>query len=140
MKNICRKELLNRLNLCYIHCAIDHKNNVISETYLPTCVLVTQPCLTLCDPMDCSPLGSSVHGILQAGILEWVAIPYSRGSSQPRDQTQSLALQAVSLPLSYQGSPYSGKIFMALLQDNILRRVYILISTKIKIIFKKVFC
>ena len=38
-------------------------------------------CLTLCDPMDCSPPGSSVHGILQARILEWVAIPFSRGSS-----------------------------------------------------------
>ena len=41
-----------------------------------------------CDPMDCSPPGSSVHGIFQAGILEWVAMPFSRGSSQPRDQTQ----------------------------------------------------
>ena len=40
-----------------------------------------------CDPMDCSLLGSSVHGILQARILEWVAISYSRGSSRPRDQT-----------------------------------------------------
>ena len=39
-----------------------------------------------CDPMDCSPLGSSVHGISQARILEWVAIPFSRESSQPRDQ------------------------------------------------------
>jgi len=38
--------------------------------------------------MDCSPPGFSVHGILQARILEWVAIPFSRGSSQPRDQTQ----------------------------------------------------
>ena len=44
-----------------------------------------QSCLTLCNPMDCSPPGSSVHGILQAGILEWVAIPFSRGSSQPQD-------------------------------------------------------
>ena len=39
----------------------------------------------LCDPMGCSPPGSSVHGILQVGILEWVAIPFARGSSQPRD-------------------------------------------------------
>ena len=51
------------------------------------CVLVTQSCLILCNPMDCSPLGSSVHGILQTRILECVAIPFSRGSSQPRDQT-----------------------------------------------------
>ena len=51
-------------------------------------VLVTQLCPTLCDPMDCRLLGSSVHGILQSRILEGVAIPFSRGSSQPRDQTQ----------------------------------------------------
>ena len=51
-------------------------------------VKVAQSCLTLCDPMDCSPPGSSVHGILQARILEWVAIPFSRESSQPRDRTQ----------------------------------------------------
>ena len=49
---------------------------------------VAQSCPTLCDPMDCSPPGSSIHGILQARILEWVAISFSRGSSQPRDQTQ----------------------------------------------------
>ena len=41
-----------------------------------------------CDPMDCSPTGSSAHGISQAGILEWVAISYPGGSSQPRDQTR----------------------------------------------------
>ena len=51
-------------------------------------VLIAQLCLILADPMDCSPPGSSVHGILQARILEWVAISFSRGSSQPRDPTQ----------------------------------------------------
>ena len=45
----------------------------------------TQLCPILCDPMDCNLLGFSVHGILQARILEWVAIPFSRGSSWPRD-------------------------------------------------------
>ena len=49
---------------------------------------VAQSCLTLCDPVDCSPPGSSVYGILQARILEWVAISFSRGSSQPRDWTR----------------------------------------------------
>ena len=49
---------------------------------------VTQLCLTLCDPIGSSLPGSSLHGILQARILEWVAISFSRGSSQPRDQTQ----------------------------------------------------
>ena len=48
-------------------------------------VLAIQSCLTLCGPMDCSPPGSSVHRILQARIVEWVAIPFCRGSSQPRD-------------------------------------------------------
>ena len=61
---------------------------------IPSCCryLVAQPCLTLCDPIDWSLPGSSVHGILQARILECVAIPFSRGSSQPRDRTQFLAL------------------------------------------------
>ena len=48
-------------------------------------VIVIQLCLTLRDSVDCSPPGSSVHGILQARILEWVAKPSSRGPSQPRD-------------------------------------------------------
>ena len=51
-------------------------------------VLVTQLCPTLRDPMHCSLPGSSVLGILQARILEWVAMPSTRGSSQPRDRTQ----------------------------------------------------
>ena len=46
-----------------------------------------QSCPTLCDPMDCTPPGSSVHGMLQVRILEWVAMPSSRGSSGPRDRT-----------------------------------------------------
>ena len=49
---------------------------------------VAQSCPTLCNPMDCSPPGSSAHGILQARILEWLAISFSRGSSLPRDRTQ----------------------------------------------------
>ena len=49
---------------------------------------VAQSCPTLCNPMDCSPPGSSIHVILQAGILKWVAISPSRGSSRPRDRTQ----------------------------------------------------
>ena len=57
----------------------------------PSCisvwVSVAQSCLTFCHPMECSPSGSSVHGILQAKILEWVAIIYSRASSRPRAQT-----------------------------------------------------
>ena len=51
-------------------------------------VKVTRSCPIFCGPMDCSPPGSSVRGILQTRILEWVAISFSRGSSQPRSQTQ----------------------------------------------------
>ena len=51
-------------------------------------VLGAQSCLTLCHPMDCSPPGSSDHGIFQARILEWVAMPSSRGCSKPRDRTR----------------------------------------------------
>ena len=51
-------------------------------------VLITQSCPTLWDPMDSSLPGSPVHGILQARILEWVAIHFSRGSPRPRDRTQ----------------------------------------------------
>ena len=49
--------------------------------------MLTQSCPTLCDPMDCSPPDSSVHRILQARIMEWVAITSFRGSSQPKDQS-----------------------------------------------------
>ena len=54
--------------------------------YVCVC-LVAQSCPTLCNPMDCSPPGSSVYGILQARTLKWVPIPFSRGSSQPRGRT-----------------------------------------------------
>ena len=60
-------------------------HNIVNQQWK---VKVAQSCLTLCDTMDCSLSGSSVHGILHARILEWVAIPFSRGSSQPRDWTQ----------------------------------------------------
>ena len=62
-----------------------------------------QLCLTLCDPMDCSPSGSSVHGILQARILEWVAMPSYRGLPNPGIKPASLLLhlQVGSLPLGY---------------------------------------
>ena len=60
-------------------------------------MLVAQSCLTLCDPMDCSPPGSSVHGILLARILEWLVIPFSRGYSWPRDQTQTPCIWRQSL-------------------------------------------
>ena len=75
---------------------------------LETCS-VAQSYLTLCNPMDCSPSGSSLHRILQARILEWVAMPSSRRSSWSRDQTCvskcPLHCQAGSLPLTPSGKP-----------------------------------
>ena len=69
-------------------------NNVVlvsgvqqSDSIIQTCVLSLQSCPSLCNLKGCSLPGSSVHGILQTGILDRVAISYSRGSSQPRDQT-----------------------------------------------------
>ena len=58
-----------------------------SEISSYTLCCVSQSCLALCSPLDCSPPSSSVHGIFQARVLQWVAIPFSRGSSRPRDQT-----------------------------------------------------
>ena len=90
------------------------------ETFLPSVFLLwwevfafmgamsLQSCLTLCNSMDCSFSGSSVHGVLQARTLEWVAMPSSRGSSWPRDQTSICLLcwQEGSLPLIPPGKPF----------------------------------
>ena len=61
--------------------------NIVSHCCCCCCYLATKSCPTLCNPMNCSPPGSSVHAISQARILEWIAISFSRGSSWPRDQT-----------------------------------------------------
>ena len=73
--------------MVYFSCSLQH-DMVVSlgwKSELPfkalCACLVSQLCLTLCEPMDCSPPGSSAHGILQARILEWLAIPFSRASS-----------------------------------------------------------
>ena len=84
------------------------------------CAQALRSCPTLCDPLDRSPPGSSVRGILQAGILEWVAIPFSRGSSRPRDRTQVSRMQADSLPAEPLGKPKStGVGSLSLLQGII---------------------
>ena len=87
------------------------------QGYTLSCVCAQSPqlCLTLCNPMDCSPPGSSVHGILQARILGWVAMPFSRGIFL----TQGLNLHLLCFlqcrqnfyPLSYMGRPYIVTFF-----------------------------
>ena len=68
-------------------------------------VLVAQLCLTICDPMDCRLPGFSVHGILQARILEWVAISSSRGFSWPKDRTWVSCIAGRFLPSEPPGKP-----------------------------------
>ena len=85
---ICTRLVI--LYLIHLHAShIKHWDALsVSWRCMLLCVCVhAQLCPTLCDPMDCSPLGSSVHDIFQARILEWVAISISRGSSRPRNWT-----------------------------------------------------
>ena len=88
-------------------------------------VLVTQSCPTFCDHMDCRPSDSPVHGILQARILECVAIPFSRGSSWPRDGTRVQCCRQVLYHLSHQGSPESlrntSNIFLRILLVHLFK-------------------
>ena len=72
-----------------------------ADDFVCLCVKSLQSCPTLCDLMDCSLPGSSVHGILQTRILEWVAVPSSGGSSCPRDQTQVSCISWVGRWVSY---------------------------------------
>ena len=89
----------------YLSISLKKKKNVHA------CIL---SCVWLCNPIDCSPPGSSVYGIFQARILEWVAISYSRGLLNPRIETQSL------------GSPaLAGRFFTTVLPGNHLtKRLY----------------
>ena len=72
---------------------------------------VAQLCLTLWDPMDCNPPGSSVHGTLQAGILEQVATSFSRGSSQPGDQTQVSRVSCIGRQILYHCTAWEAQPF-----------------------------
>ena len=81
-------------------------------------LLVAQSCPSPYDPMGCSLPGASVHGIFQVRILEWVAISFSKGSSRSGIEPTSSALQACSLLLSQQGSPYSPTYFPAIMCNS----------------------
>ena len=120
-----KKEISQRQKICFLPWFITVPVRVHSLWHIreslpglpsPAVVLLAQSCPTLWDPMDCSTPGSSVHGILQARIQEWVAIPFSRGSSRPSDRTLFSALQADSLQSELPGktlpphpSPNNGK-------------------------------
>ena len=81
-------------------------------------MLVAPLYVTLCNPVDCSQPGSSAHGILQAGILEWVAVPSSRGFPDPGFKPESPALAGDSLPLSHQESPIVEILVLQSLTKN----------------------
>ena len=88
-------------------CLCPHQKQ-ISYPCVCVCVCVTQLCPNPCNPMNCSPPYSFVHGILHERILECIAMPFSRGSSWPRDWTQVSCISRQILDcLSHGGSPYS---------------------------------
>ena len=88
----------------------DFMSSILAFLHISVCVLVAQSRSTLCDPMDCSPPGSSVHWILQARILERVAISFSRGSSQHKDWSLvSCIAGRLFYHLSHQGSHHFQK-------------------------------
>ena len=93
--------LTQGLNLGLLHCRrflyrLSHQGRCQHIPYSKVCVQSLQSCLTLCDPMECSPLGSSVDGILQAKILEQVVMPSFRGSSQSRDRTRISCVSCIA--------------------------------------------
>ena len=112
----------------YSWCKKPKKKKKKDMPWVLTC-LVTQSCLTLYDPMDCSPLGSSVHRIVQARILKWVAMPSFRGSFWPRNWTQVSCISCIvikindSLLLSHRGSPLVLKLQMKEKQLDWKRKV-----------------
>ena len=83
----CRDKIDIMNSWAYLSPLLTNNNARLYRECVRPCVLCAQTCLTLRDPMNCGPPGSSVCGISQARILEWVAMPSSRGSSQPRDRT-----------------------------------------------------
>ena len=91
-----------------INCSISHRKR---NKLLLHSVLVTQSCLFLYDPTDCSPPGTSVHGTFQPRIPEWVAISFSRGSSRPRDRTCVSCIAGRFLSSGKEGT--SHKIILA---------------------------
>ena len=83
----------SRFRQFHLSTSIFHPSDIYSGG---GCCSVAKSCPTLCNPMDCSQPGSSVHGILQARILAWVAFSFSRGSSRPRDRTRMSCVSSLA--------------------------------------------
>ena len=94
------------LNSCAFKCLEISERKLPSSTHVTACCcLFTKLCLTLCNPMDCGPPGSSVYGIFQARILEWVAISFFRGSTWTRDQTHIFCITGTFFTSELPGKP-----------------------------------
>ena len=82
----------------------DYRSKSVVQSMFKRCCLRAkslQSCLTICDPMACSPPGSSIHGILQARVLDWVASSYSRGHSWPKDWTHISCVSCIGRWILY---------------------------------------
>ena len=122
--------------VCSCFCPCSARFLHLSRLLIPLCVCAKslQSCLTLCNPMDRSPPGSSVRGILQARILEWIAIPSSRGSLRPRGWTRIsyiyLHWQAGSLPLVRPGKPMIPLTYLQLTMKFYASFSYLFLSVR----------
>ena len=92
------------------------KTGFDSTIQLCVCAVCGQSCPTLCDPVDYSPPGFSVYGIVQASILEWVAISFSRGSSQPRDQTLVICISCTGREILYHCTFWEATLYLFLME------------------------
>ena len=114
---VCLLELHRSVCVCVCVCVCMYAHCFVFWVCC-CCCSVSKLCLTLCDPTDCSRPGSSVHGISQVRILEWVAISFSRGSCRPRDQNCTSSVFCIGrwvLPqLSHWGRPVFLVIFIYL--------------------------
>ena len=96
----------NHFSTFQVSCIVFQPQTLRHQSSSGWCVcLVAKLCPTLCDPMDCSP---TVHGISQARVLEWVAISFSSGSSQPRDGTHVSCIAGESFTAEPLGKPQAG--------------------------------
>ena len=107
LSTLCLRKYLS-IRVVYIECVCVHAHSIF------------QPYLTLCDPMDCRPPGSSVHGISQARILEWVAISYSRGSSQSRDRTRDSFVCYIGRRIPYHWATWEACVSNIIIANSVL--------------------
>ena len=92
--------------------------------YVCVHVKLLQSCLTFCDHMSCSSPGSSVHGIIQARILEWFAISSSRGPSKPRDWTQVSYVSCISRQILYHWATKDAPLICIICKNASLKQVF----------------